>query len=71
MMFGQNPMIVFRVEDVQVKKFTNDGGLRPVTIAHPEHFVPDFNSMSKVNRHELSFTPINSNEESDQHFNFN
>jgi len=43
--FGQNQMRGFRGEDVLVKKFTHyalrttDDGQRPVTIAHPEHFV--------------------------------
>jgi len=36
--FGQNPMSSVRGEGVLVKKFTHDGQ-RPVTIAHPEHFV--------------------------------
>ena len=38
MKFGQNPMSGFRGEDVEVKQLTDDGQ-RPVTIAHPEHFV--------------------------------
>ena len=37
--FGQYPISGFRGEDVKVKKLTDDDGQRPVTIAHPEHFV--------------------------------